>query len=65
MGVVLIPPGTYRVLCDDTDTNCGTDGKRPFSVPHQAIGSFKQGSASSLFYWNAATQAFEQMWSSD
>ena len=65
MGIVLVPPGTYRVICDGTDTSCGSDGRRPFSVTLPALGSFKAESASSLFYWNATTKAFEQAWSSD
>ena len=66
MGVRVAQPGYYRILCDDDDRGpCGEDGKNPIALDLPAIDSFKDGSASSLFFWDRDARAFRQVWTSD
>ncbi len=66
MGIDVAKPGSHRVTCDNDDNGrCGPDGKKPVVLNLPAIDSFKEGSASSLFYWKRDARSFQQLWTSD
>lgn len=65
MGVQLYSPGTYKMMCAESEKQCGPDGKRPFDFRLPAISYFKSESASSVFYWNEQDRKFERIWESD
>ena len=65
MGVELYAPGTYRVMCGDSDKHCDRDGKKPLRIERPAISYFKSESASSIIYWQQRKQRFVRVWESD
>ena len=65
MGVQLYLPGTYRVVCSESEKQCGPDGKKPLRIGKPAISYFKYESASSVFYWHEPKNRFVRVWESD
>jgi len=65
MGVQLYAPGTYEMMCAESEKPCGPDGKKPFDFRFPAISYFKSESASSVFYWNERDRKFDRIWESD
>ncbi|MES2048781.1 MAG: hypothetical protein V4447_10300 [Pseudomonadota bacterium] len=65
MGVQLYAPGTYKMMCVESEKQCGPDGKKPFNFRLPAISYFKSESASSVFYWSERHRKFERIWESD
>jgi hypothetical protein len=48
-----------------TQQRCEPDGKKPFALVLPAISSFKEGGATSLYFWNPQSRSFERIWTSD
>jgi hypothetical protein len=65
MGVQVYSPGTYRVMCLESNKNCGPDGKKPLQIERPAISYFKSESASSIYYWHKGKKRFVRVWESD
>jgi hypothetical protein len=65
MGVQLYLPGTYRVMCSNSDKHCDRDGKKPLRIERPAISYFKSESASSVIYWQERNKRFVRVWESD
>jgi len=65
MGVQLYSPGTYQVMCSESEKHCGPDGKKTLNVTQPAISYFKSESASSVFYWHERKKRFVRVWESD
>jgi hypothetical protein len=65
MGVSLVEPGNHRTACGKGYWACRHDEPEVLRLRCAAIDYFKDGSASSVFYWSPKRKSFHRVWTSD
>lgn len=66
-GTAVVEPGEYRTACGKGygEWACAHGEPEVLKLKHQAIDLFYEGSAVSIFYWDAARKAFIEVQMSD
>ena len=65
MGIKPVPSGEYTTACGKGYFDCQPGEPERIRLPHMGIEYFKEESAASYFYWDAATHQFLRVWIRD
>ena len=65
LGIDLVAPGTYKTTCGKGYYDCADGETEEVTLQRHGLSVFKWESASSILYWDDATQAFKSFTDSD